>query len=63
MYKIVNSHMKITSEKVISSQDPMKWGHIVAMPKFFVDMLSDMRTYVNNSRTFHFWTRIKLFIK
>ena len=51
VYKTVNSHMKTTSEKVISAQDPMKWGHIVAMPKFFVDMLSDIRTFANNSIT------------
>ena len=41
-YEIVNDSMEKTESKTIAARQAMKWGHVAAMPQFFIDMLADM---------------------
>ena len=41
-YEIVDDRMEKTATRTFAAQQTIKWGHIVAMPEFFVDMLSEM---------------------
>ena len=43
-YEIVNADMEKTASKTISPKQMMKWGHVAAMPQFFIDMLAEMAT-------------------
>ena len=53
-YEIVNDKMEKTATKTFAARQAMKWGHIAAMPEFFVDMLSEMgtRAHPRNNVTF-----------
>ena len=41
-YEIVDDRMEKTATRTFAAQHAMKWGHLAAMPEFFVDMLSEM---------------------
>ena len=41
-YEIVDDEMETKSTKTVAASHAMKWGHLAAMPGFFVDMLSEM---------------------
>ena len=41
-YEIVDERMEKTTTKTFAARQAMKWGHLTAMPAFFVDMLTEM---------------------
>ena len=41
-YEIVDDRMEKTATRTFAARQTMKWGHLAAMPEFFVDMLSEM---------------------
>ena len=46
-YEIVDDDMQKTADKTIAAHQAMKWGHVAAMPDFFIDMLSKMTAKAN----------------
>ena len=46
-YQIVDENMEKTAAKTIRARQAMKWGHLAAMPDFFIDMLSEMTAKAN----------------
>ena len=53
-YEIVDDRMERTATRTFAAQQAMKWGHLAAMPAFFIDMLSEMamRTGSGSNITF-----------
>ena len=41
-YEIVDESMEKTTTKTFAARQTMKWGHLTAMPSFFIDMLTEM---------------------
>ncbi|MDE2684057.1 MAG: Eco57I restriction-modification methylase domain-containing protein [Chloroflexota bacterium] len=41
-YEIVDDKMEKTTGKTFAARQAMKWGHLIAMPEFFTDMLAEM---------------------
>ncbi len=41
-YEIVDESMEKTTTKTFAARQAMKWGHLTAMPSFFIDMLTEM---------------------
>ena len=41
-YEIVDDRMEKKTSKVFAAKQTMKWGHLAAMPEFFLDMLSEL---------------------
>ena len=54
VYEIVNADMETTKTKAFAARQSMKWGHIAAMPDFFVDMLSQMAAHASAGDTIAF---------
>ena len=46
-YEIVDDNMQKTAAKTFAARQTMKWGHVAAMPDFFIDMLSEMTAKAN----------------
>ena len=42
-YEIANASMVVTPIRVVQSQQDMKWGHLFAMPKFFDEILGELK--------------------
>ena len=53
-YEIVDDEMETKSTKTVAASHSMKWGHLAAMPGFFVDMLSEMAALAHPSGTVSF---------
>ena len=41
-YEIVDENMEKTATKTFAARQAMKWGHLTAMPSFFIAMLTEM---------------------
>ena len=63
VYEIVNAEMETTKTKAFAARQSMKWGHIAAMPDFFLDMLSDMAARASAGGRIEFGQGINLPLK
>ena len=53
-FEIADAEMRITPSKTIPAKDPMKWGHLFSMPKFFQELLTKISARSGGSRTITF---------
>ena len=53
-YEIVDESMEKTNTKTFAAQQAMKWGHLTAMPAFFIDMLTEMVGHAGTSGSISF---------
>lgn len=53
-YEIVDEDLKTQTIKTITARQSMKWGHIAAMPQFFMELLSEIRNRTCSRKTITF---------
>ena len=49
-FEIADAEMRVTPSKTIPAKDPMKWGHLFSMPKFFQELLTKMSARSGGSK-------------
>ena len=52
-YSIADSDMVITPKKIIAARQEMKWGHLLSMPQFYLDILEEMSAKASAKKSSH----------